>query len=92
MRNSRINNREFADRAKSASPPVPEVLYSFKQLSEKGYVTFSRVHAYRLQKVGLFPAPVAVTPYRRAWPLSSILDWQNSRPPVPAKRPDARAK
>jgi predicted DNA-binding transcriptional regulator AlpA len=40
-----------------------------------------RTTAWRLEKVGQFPAPVQVSPGRVAWRESDILAWQAQRAP-----------
>jgi prophage regulatory protein len=60
--------------AKALERGSSSVLISYEQLLEMG-VQFSKEHLRRLEKCGLFPERVRLSPKRVAWALEEVEAW-----------------
>lgn len=56
----------------------PERFYGWPEVQPM-FGGLSRMSVWRGVKAGRIPAPVAVSPNRKAWPESAILAWQAAR-------------
>lgn len=80
----------------SQDKPTKRIFVPFPELAEILGVTFTRVHIYRMIKLGKFPAPRRLSENKVAWLLSDLLDYADSRPvalpkpKLPRKKPEAR--
>jgi predicted DNA-binding transcriptional regulator AlpA len=52
---------------------------TFPELGPKHGIRFTRVHINRLVEQGIFPAPVWLSPNRKAWIEAEILQYKASR-------------
>lgn len=69
--------RPKADAAKQASPAVVDRIVGESECAQ--ITNLSRTTRWRLMRQGLFPEKVSLSPNRRGWRLSSILDWLAQR-------------
>lgn len=51
----------------------------YEDLKEQKGIPYSRVHLWRMIKAKQFPAPVPLSPGRKAWLDDEIDDWIRSR-------------
>jgi prophage regulatory protein len=58
-------------------------LLNFAEL--KAIVGLSRVTVWRLVRAGKFPAPIEISPGRRAWDISDVRSWLAARKPAADK-------
>lgn len=66
--------------------PAPQIERLISWRTVRDLTGLSRTTAWRLQKTGDFPRPVAISPGRVAWREREIAAWQASRVPRAAGR------
>jgi len=82
-----MSDESTTDKAASQGTRVGRIFVPYKDLKTVIGVRYTRVHLNRLIAAGKFPAPRSLSDNRRAWTLSSLLEWAESRPVAKSAKP-----